>query len=31
MKFMTLNDEEMEQYGNVIDFAQAKQIESGEA
>lgn len=31
VKFMTLNDEEMEQYGNVIDFAQAKQVESGEA
>ena len=31
VKFMTLNAEEMEQYGNVIDFSQAKQVEGTEA
>ena len=31
IKFMTLNAEEMEQYGNVIDFSQAKQVEGTEA
>ena len=30
VKFMTLNAEEMEQYGNVIDFSQAKQVEGTE-
>lgn len=31
VKFMTLNAEEMEQYGNVIDFSQAKQVEGTKA